>query len=803
MQDYERNHLAALRPFLSECAVLLRANGAFPIPAPCRLALFGSGARHTVFGGTGSGEVNARRFVTVEEGLREAGFQITSDDWLDGYDAVSAQAKADFLSDLRRRARAHHTLAVLEGMGAVMPQPEYDLPLDLGADAAVYVLSRISGEGSDRVLDGDVRLTASEIRDILALNEAYDRFLLVLNVGGAADLSPVCSVGNILLLSQLGTETGRALADLILGRSVPSGKLASTWSSWEDYPSVGDFGGMDDTRYREGVYVGYRYFDSVGKKALFPFGFGLGYTSFALSGAEASLEGETVTASVTVRNVGTYPGKETVQVYVSVPWGKLDQPYQTLAAFEKTPLLQPGASEQLRLTFRLSDLESYDASRACMVLEPGDYVLRLGVSSAETAPVCVLRLNEEAVTARLKPLDGRDYEDWRPDSPAAQDHGELPVIAVDASAIPCRVPDYEKQSPIDPLARNLTDRELALLSVGAFNPKGGIGSVIGNASTAVPGAAGETCHVLEDRGVPFLVMADGPAGLRLMRDYAQDDKGVIPLGETLPATIVELLSPIARKAMALTRRRPSENAEIRHQFCTAIPIGTALAQSWNLELAALCGDIVADEMERFGVDLWLAPALNIHRDLRCGRNFEYYSEDPLLSGRMAAAVTRAVQAHSGCGVTIKHFCVNNQETNRYQSNSVVSHRALRDIYLRGFGICVREADPCAVMSSYNLLNGIHTSQRRDITEDVLRAEFGFRGLVMTDWVMASMKNKASRYPTADAAGIPASGNDVMMPGSSRDFRRIYRAVRRGALDRDQLRKNVSRLLALVRRLKTD
>lgn len=800
MLDYERSHLEALRPSLSECAVLLRYNGAFPLASPCRLALFGGGARHTVFGGTGSGEVNARHFVSVEEGLRAAGFCITTDAWLDGYDAVLDRAKAQFLSELRRRARAHHTLAVLEGMGAVMPQPEYQLPLDSGADAAVYVLSRISGEGSDRVLEGDVRLTASEIRDILALDAAYDRFLLVLNVGGAVDLSPVQSVGNILLLSQLGAETGHALADLLLGRSVPSGKLSSTWSAWEDYPAVGDFGGMDDTRYREGVYVGYRYFDSVGKKALFPFGFGLGYTAFGLSDAEVTLDGETVSAAVTVKNVGAYPGKETVQAYASVPWGRLDQPYQTLAAFQKTSLLQPGEEERVSLSFLFSDLESYDAARACMVLEPGDFVLRLGVSSVETEPVCVLRLDRETVTARLRPLDGPDYEDWKPEPLPEEDLSSLPVIAVDAAAISCRTPDYGKPAAIDPLTQSLSDRELALLSVGAFNPKGGVGSVIGNASTAVPGAAGETCHVLSDRGVPFLVMADGPAGLRLMRDYVRDDKGVIPLGETLPATVTELLPPAVRKGMALLRRRPAKDAETLHQYCTAIPVATALAQSWNPELAALCGDLVAEEMERFGVRLWLAPALNIHRDPRCGRNFEYYSEDPLLSGRMAAAIARAVQAHPGCGVTIKHYCVNNQETNRYQSNSVVSHRALREIYLRGFGVCVREADPCAVMSSYNLLNGTHTSQRRDITEDVLRAEFGFRGLVMTDWVMASMKNKASRYPTADAAKIPASGNDVMMPGSPRDYRRILRALRKGTLDRNQLRQNASRLIALVRRL---
>ena len=208
-------------------------------------------------------------------------------------------------------------------------------------------------------------------------------------------------------------------------------------------------------------------------------------------------------------------------------------------------------------------------------------------------------------------------------------------------------------------------------------------------------------------------------------------------------------------------------------------------------------------MERFGVDLWLAPALNLHRDVRCGRNFEYFSEDPLLSGFMAAALTRSVQRHPGCGVTIKHYCANNQETNRFQSNSQVSHRALRELYLRGFGLCVRESDPCAVMTSYNLLNGRHTSERRDLVEDVLRAEFGFRGLVMTDWLVAQMKNRAARYPIANPAAIPASGNDVLMPGTAADARAILSAMERGALDRNQVRQNVSRLIRLARRLREE
>ena len=260
MEAYERDHLDMLRGYLADCAVLLKSDGAFPLDRPCKLAAYGSGVRRTVKGGTGSGEVNSRFFVTVEQGLTDAGFTLTSGAWLDGCDAAYAQARAAFLKDLRAGARAHHTNVFVYGMGKSMPEPEYDLTLDAEGDAAIYVLSRNSGEGNDRApVAGDILLTPSEIRDILALNQRFDRFMLVLNVGGPVDLSPVLEVGNILLLSQLGVETGAALADILLGKANPSGKLTTTWARWADYPTVGSFGDHDDTEYREGVYVGYRY----------------------------------------------------------------------------------------------------------------------------------------------------------------------------------------------------------------------------------------------------------------------------------------------------------------------------------------------------------------------------------------------------------------------------------------------------------------------------------------------------------------------------------------------------------------
>ena len=258
--DYEKEHLQRLRRQLPECTVLLQKNGAFPLERPGRIAAFGSGVRHTVKGGTGSGEVNSHFFVTIEQGLAEAGFTLTSGAWLDAYDEVLVKSKKAWIKDLKAKAKAAKKPAFLSAMGAVMPEPEYDLPLDGEAGAAIYVVSRISGEGSDRMpVKGDLLLTDSEVRDILALNKRFARFMLVLNVGGPVDLSPVQSVGNILLLSQLGAETGSVLADILLGKAVPSGRLASSWAAAADLPKIGSCGEKFETDYKEGIYVGYRY----------------------------------------------------------------------------------------------------------------------------------------------------------------------------------------------------------------------------------------------------------------------------------------------------------------------------------------------------------------------------------------------------------------------------------------------------------------------------------------------------------------------------------------------------------------
>ena len=327
--------------------------------------------------------------------------------------------------------------------------------------------------------------------------------------------------------------------------------------------------------------------------------------------------------------------------------------------------------------------------------------------------------------------------------------------------------------------------QLIQMSLGAHNPKNGFAAVVGAAGFAVAGAAGETCGLTKEFGLKPLVMADGPAGLRLSRDYVMGEKGPVPVGQSSLESMQDFMPKPAQWLISrLSGKKPDPKAEIRHQYATAIPIGTALA-----------------EMERMNVDLWLAPALNIHRNIRCGRNFEYFSEDPLLSGVFAAAITRGVQAHPGRGTTVKHYAANNQEYNRYNNNSVVSERAMREIYLKGFEICIREARPHALMTSYNLLNGCHTSEHEGLIRRILRNEFGYRGIVMTDWVVTGVTNKRSIYPIANAGRVAAAGGDLFMPGSKGDADQLRKALERGVLSTDQLRKNVSSIVRKIRELR--
>ena len=797
MSTHETDHLAAVRALAPECMVLLRSNGAFPLTEPGEIALFGSGARHTIKGGTGSGDVNSRHVTTIEEGLETAGFTIVTRPWLEAYEHIRLQAHQDFIAGIRAEAAERGVPAIMVGMGSVMPEPEYTIPLDIQAGTdprtAVYVLARVSGEGSDRTPEaGDLRLTDTEIRDILALNARFERFLLVLNVGGVVDLSPLGDVANILLLSQLGACIGDAFADVLLGRAYPSGKLTTTWAAWDEDDQIGDFGDPDDTHYREGIYVGYRFYDSTGKEPLLPFGFGLGYTTFDVETRQVSLEGARVSIDVDVTNTGGYPGKETIQVYASVPAGRLDQPLQALAGFSKTDEIAPGATARITVDVDLTDLASYDEASHATILEAGRYLLRAGTSSRQLSPVAVVELAQDATVRHLAgDLGEPGFTDWKPEAPASLDFpAGLPVLAVDPADLrrPDSVEPDEQAASEDlsealALARGLCDDELIHTVLGDYRCGEESGSIVGAASTTVIGAAGQTTTRIP--GLPSIIMADGPAGLRLAPTYGVDAEGPFSLGDSsLPATFLELMDDAGREALGIDDEpEPREPTEIREQYTTAIPIGTALAQSWNPALAERLGDVVGAEMERFGIHLWLAPAFNLHRSVLCGRNFEYLSEDPLLAGRLAAAITRGVQTHPGRGVTIKHLACNNQETNRLNSNSRVSPRALRDLYLRAFEICVRQARPAAVMTSYNLINGVHTSESAQLLEVILRREWGFDGLVMTDWVVDGMTRSDMKHPRATAAAAIKAGNELFMPGGEADWENLLAALERGSAGR--------------------
>lgn len=805
IQKFEQEHIDLLRPLGAECTLLLKKDDTLPLAGICKLALYGSGARNTIKGGTGSGDVNVRHFVTIEEGLEKSGFSIISKDWMDQYETLKADSYKAFIVQVREEALELGINPVMYGMGKAMPEPEYNFSLDFSGDVAVYVLSRNSGEGADRSqVVGDIELSETEIRDIRVLDKAYKKFILVLNVGGMVNLKPVADVKNILLLSQLGTSTGDVLADLLLGKSYPSGKLAMTWAPIEDYSTTEGFGDMDDTYYKEGIYVGYRYFDSVGKTPTYPFGYGLSYTSFSMEAKAFEADEKQVKVTVTVKNTGTYKGKEVVQVYTSAPTGKLDKPYQELVGFAKTKELLPGESQDVIVTFDSESMASFDTDTSAYVMEAGNYIVRVGNSSQDTKICGVITLDETVYIEKTKNIcPGWNFTDFKSEMEEASTFGDANVVTISAKNIACKTNVYEAEpvelkntgactwqevvsgaKSLDDFVGSLSAEQLTYLSIGLFKEEGNIESQIGAAAVSIAGGAGETTEKLDNLGVPTLTMADGPAGLRLCPQYKIVEGKIKGMENPLLAKFMDFMDSDELQMMEAMAPKPTQeelNAPMNYVYCVAIPIGTALAQSWSEEVSRKCGDIVGTEMEMFGVNLWLAPAMNIQRSPLCGRNFEYYSEDPLISGLMAAAITEGVQSHKGCGTTIKHFACNNQETNRMMSNSIVSERALREIYLKGFEICVKKSQPHAIMSSYNLINGEHACNSKDILTYVLHDEWGYQGFVMTDWyavgnVLVAINDRKNKHTTGIPSGCVKAGNDLTMPGTVDDMKQILEAL---------------------------
>ncbi len=812
MQD-EKEHMALSRRLAGECVVLLENDGTLPLKDIRKIALFGAGARQTVKGGTGSGDVNSRMIVNIEEGLTQAGFELTTKGWLDRRDQQIVESKKSHREEIDRIAQETGTSPILVEFNHPYKEPEMipieKADLDPAAEAAIYVISRNSGEGLDRFnTEGDYLLAPMEKEHLITLAAAYQKVVLVLNIGGVMDLSEVRKIegiGAIVLMTQLGNIGGLAIADVLTGAAVPSGKLADTWAmSYADYPSSATFshnnGDIADDNYSEGIYVGYRYFEAAGIQPLYGFGYGLSYTSFSLEPVQTQVRDGRVYVQTLVTNTGsTYAGKEVVQVYVSAPAGKLDKPVKELKGYAKTRQLAPGQSECVLVDFPLDVMASYSEEDAAWELEAGDYCICVGASLASAEPVSALHIEKTVKLLKVKNAFKKDveFEDWKPAQAKCDLPEGLPVIPVSAENLQEKEVQYtvrqelhtdraekltlqdvlDGKCTVEELTAQLSVREMASLCCGTQR-LGEDSSIVGNASATVPGAAGDTSRICEEsRGIRSLIMADGPAGLRLQPHFkARQDGTLLPGGEMFGDAVAPF-----------PEYDHPEDVVDHYQYCTAIPIGWALAQSWNTEIVEQAADMVGAEMEKFGVDIWLAPAMNIHRNPLCGRNFEYYSEDPVLTGRTAAAITRGVQAHPGRGVSVKHFAANNQEDDRYHTNAHISERAMREIYLRGFEICIRETQPMTIMSSYNLVNGIHTANSYELLQQIARDEWGFAGSVMTDWYATTglaglTEHPGQKYPVGSIVGSIYAGNDIQMPGAKEVEDGIVRAVEEGWSD---------------------
>lgn len=812
--ERELMHGKLARKAASEGIVLLKNEGILPLKKDTAAALLGYGAEKTVKGGIGSGDVNNRKNISIYQGLKEAGVKIVSEDWISDYHNRYEQAREAWKEKVLEEAKkVDNPFDAYAENPFAMPLGRKVAEEDIcEADVVIYVISRISGEGKDRrKVKGDYYLSEREEEDLRYLAEMNKPVILILNAGGPVELTDILeqtdNIKGILNISQLGQEGGDALADVLLGKEVPGGKLTTTWARrYEDYPVSEEYGylngNLEKEEYREGIFVGYRYFDSFDKKVLFPFGFGLSYTSFEIKCCGMNMEEGKLRAEVQVTNTGKkYAGKEVVQIYVTLPQTGLEKEYKRLAGFAKTRLLKPEETQTLIVEISQKQLASFCEETHTWIIEKGSYGILIGNSSDKLEQEAVLVISDTSVlehTDAICPLQEELRQIHMTEElkeKLMQQEKELKTAQVPQYCFkPVMLP--EKSENDGENQENLTEEEKRLFSVldgrsveelipllyGKISENI---STLGAAGIRVPGSAGETSGALEEDGIPSLVMADGPAGIRLRQWYEVDKEtdSIYEMG-VLGSLENGILEPGVHH----------ENADTYYQYCTAFPVGTALAQTWDTDLMTEFGKAIAEEMEEFHVNLWLAPGMNIHRNPLCGRNYEYYSEDPYLSGMLAAAATRGVQSKPGCGVTIKHFACNNQEDNRMGVDSCVSERALREIYLRGFEIAVKEGNPVSIMTSYNLVNGVHAANSRDLCMTVARKEWGFDGAIMSDW----------NTTVSEDGSIPwkcvAAGNDIIMPGNSDDDKNIRQAYKEGKLIEEEIRSCVGHLAVMICRL---
>lgn len=809
-----KNRLLSRKAAAEGFVLLKNDHNTLPLTKGSRLGLYGAGAVVTVKGGTGSGDVNERDCVNIRQGLENAGYELTSGKWLDSFHNIYTRARLDWKEGILASLPQYDN-NFFNAYSAAQFQVPCGEPIDTkeakddGADTAIFVLSRVAGENADRHdTEGDYLISRQEKELLTQVASAYESVVLVINTGGLIDLAfteEFTNIHAILQFVQAGQEGGNAFADIISADVTPSGKMADTWAlTYDDYPNASFFshksGNVLKEEYREGIYVGYRYFDTFDIPVRYCFGYGLSYTEFELKPGTPSLNNSSdgrpsVSIPVTVKNTGTrYAGKEVAQVYVSCPQGTLPKEYRRLVCFEKSDTLKPGESQQLTLSFPLSHLTSYCEASAAWILEKGTYGIWVGNSLEDAKLAGSILLDETVILTQCEHICHQQeaLEEFLPDAALIQKKeaawlalaGELPTISVKADEFITETIDYSAPSAKDEEAQRITDSlskdQLIAFATGDVN-KGQ--NALGSAGQTVPGSAAETTSIAEDDpwNVASIVLADGPAGLRLRKEYQVLDNSIVP-GEFTEA--------IEGGFFASPKEKTGTSY---YQYCTAIPVGTLLAQTWNTNLIKEVGEMIGHEMELFEVTLWLAPGMNIHRNPLCGRNFEYYSEDPLLSGMMAASMTLGVQKVPGCGTTIKHFACNNQEDNRMGSDSILSERTLREIYLKGFEIAVKASQPMSIMTSYNMINGVHAANSYDLCTKAARREWGFAGAIMTDWTTTT----DSTAGVCTASGCLRAGNDMIMPGDPSDHENIRKELAEGTLTLEQLAGCVTNTINLI------
>ena len=774
-------HISLSRRAAREGMVLLKNEGdALPLPRGGKVALFGKAVIDYVKGGGGSGDVTVPYIRNLADGMAEV---LGPESLFPG--------TVDFYRDY---VAARYAEGWVPGMMAEPALPEGLLKEARAfADTAVVSFSRFSGEGWDRKgpgariqrkepvfgdtvsMDdvlfprGDFYLSDGERALLEAVSSVFAKTVVVLNTGGMMETACFRDdphVSALLLASQGGMEGGCAAAELLCGLYSPAGKLTDTLArELTDYPGVADFNESDDyVRYTEDIYVGYRYFETIPgarDKVVYPFGFGLSYTRFSLSGGQLLVEGEEACARVLVTNEGDFPGREVVQLYFSAPQGKLGKPARQLAAYRKTRLLAPGESETVVLRFPLDRMASYDdlglVARSAWVLEAGEYRFFLGtdVRSAALLPETWV-LKEDRITSQLvsRMAPSQLPERLRSDG-SLEKLPAAPVLEAEKEGLPpmeireLEVTPEVRAVPPMPFFRPTKEMKLTDVAEGkttleeftAALPLEDLACLLGgqpNLGLANTFGLGNNPRF----GIPNIMTADGPAGVRFHQG----------LGVTT----------------------------------TAFPCATLLACSWDPELLGQVGAAAGQEALENNIMVWLAPGVNIHRNPLCGRNFEYYSEDPLLAGKMAAALIRGVQSNR-VAATPKHFALNNKETNRRDCDSRASERAIREIYLKQFEILVKEAHPWALMTSYNIVNGHRSSENRDLLTSILREEWGFDGMVTTDW-----------WTLGEHYKEVAAGNDLKMATGFPE--RLLAAVEKGLLSREDMEKAARNILGLILRI---